>query len=595
MMLRRTASVLGLSNRGCCRLLHSTSSLLHRGPLEQKLKDGPSLQDFISGTARNKSTDLKHEDNESVVSVPRAPSTGSSYFVETYGCQMNISDTEIVSSIMQGAGYQPAQTAEEAKVVFLNTCAIRDNAEQKVWHRLYEIKHTNKKLPAQDRRVVGVLGCMAERLKDKLLESEQLVQLVAGPDAYRDLPTLLHAVQGGEQAINVQLSVDETYADVAPVRPSANSISAFVSIMRGCNNMCSYCIVPFTRGRERSRPAKSIVDEIKVLRDQGFKEVMLLGQNVNSYHDGTDEGTSSYQLAKGFRDMYKLRSGGGVRFADLLDRVADVDPEMRVRFISPHPKDFTDDVLHVIKERPNICNSLHIPAQSGSTTVLERMRRGYTREAYLELIDRIRNLLPGAGLSTDFISGFCGETEEEHQDTISLMNQVIYDQAFMFAYSLREKTHAHRTMTDDVLPEVKSRRLQEVMSTFHSNLASKLAGDVGQLHLVLVDKISRKSADELSGRSDTNRKCVFANVPVRNGLGLDGETVQMKPGDYVLVRVDSIASQTYRCTPVARTTIQEWSSASIQDRRARVGSEIESILGSVASPISHSFRASNAS
>ncbi|MEX2585998.1 MAG: tRNA (N6-isopentenyl adenosine(37)-C2)-methylthiotransferase MiaB, partial [Balneolaceae bacterium] len=332
------------------------------------------------------------------------------FYIETYGCQMNVADSEIVNSILLDRGMQPVQQAEEADIIFVNTCAIRDNAEERVWNRLKEfrqLKRGNKHL------TVGVLGCMAERIREQIMEQEKLVDLVVGPDAYRDIPKLLDDVDDGRKAVNVLLSLEETYADIQPVRTSGNGITAFVSIMRGCDNMCSFCVVPFTRGRERSRPVDSILRELRELADQGYKEVTLLGQNVNSYKTEEADFTRLMDLASG-------------RF-----------PEIRFRFSSPHPKDFPVPLLHMIAERPNLCNYIHIPAQSGNSDVLERMRRPYTREAYLELIDTMREIIPGLALSTDIISGFCGETEEEHRDTLSLMARVKYDLAYMFAYSER--------------------------------------------------------------------------------------------------------------------------------------------------------------
>ena len=441
---------------------------------------------------------------------------------------MNVSDSEIVASVLGASDYDLTDTHEDADAILVNTCAIRDGAEAKIWARLRQLKAVKRDRELERRRasrsgtmssrpapVVGVLGCMGERLKGKLLETDGLADLVAGPDAYRDLPRLIDAARGGGDqglAINTQLSLEETYADIAPVRRADAGPSAFVSIMRGCNNMCAFCIVPFTRGRERSRPRGSILDEVRRLSNEGCKEVTLLGQNVNSYADttspsaaagGGDDGAvvttdgphDAFEryYAPGFKSVYKPRRDGAVRFAELLDAVADVDPEMRVRFTSPHPKDFPDEVLRVIASRANVAKQLHVPAQSGSSSVLERMRRGYTREAYLDLVERARRDIPGVALSSDFISGFCGETEEEHADTVSLMRLVGYEKAFMFAYSMRDKTAAARHLTDDVPEDVKKRRLAEVIDAQRKGAEAANAEEIGRVHCVLVEGESKRS------------------------------------------------------------------------------------------------------
>lgn len=362
-------------------------------------------------------------------------------FFDVYGCQMNVNDTEIVWSILKSQDYQKTTDIKEADVILLMTCSIREGAEDKIWNRLFHLgamkkKRSKKRSPIQ----IGLLGCMAERLKTKIVEQESGVDVVAGPDSYKDLPRLLALGKNGVSAINVLLSLDETYADLMPVKLDQNSITAYVSIMRGCDNLCTYCIVPFTRGRERSRPIDSIEREVRTLVvQQGIKEVTLLGQNVNSFRDMSMEpqNPEAAELVPGFKTVYKTKVGG-LRFAELLERIANVSPELRIRFTSPHPKDFPNAVLEVIRKYPNICNSLHIPAQSGSSSVLERMRRGYTREAYLELITQIRETLPDVTLSSDFICGFCGETDEEFHETLTLMEQVKYNVAYLFAYSMRE-------------------------------------------------------------------------------------------------------------------------------------------------------------
>ncbi|MEX1063574.1 MAG: tRNA (N6-isopentenyl adenosine(37)-C2)-methylthiotransferase MiaB [Balneolaceae bacterium] len=447
------------------------------------------------------------------------------FYIETYGCQMNFADSEIVNSILMDEGMQPVQQAEEADVIFVNTCAIRENAETRVWNRLREfrsLKKTNRNL------TVGVLGCMAERIRDRIIEQEQLVDIVVGPDAYRDIPGLLREVDDGRKAVNVLLSLEETYADITPVRTSGNGVSAFVSIMRGCDNMCSFCVVPFTRGRERSRPLESILGELQQLSDQGYREVTLLGQNVNSYNTGETD------------------------FTALMDKASLVDPEMRIRFSSPHPKDFPVDLLHLISERPNLCNYIHIPAQSGNNDVLERMRRPYTREQYLELIEKMRDIIPGLTLSTDIITGFCGETEQEHRDTLSLMETVRYDLAYMFAYSERERTLAHRKFTDDVPEDVKKRRLTEIINRQMQVQKELNREETGREHLVLAEGPSKRSDEQLSGRTDTNKMVVF-------------DREDYHKGEYVVVRIDDSTSATLKGTPLRRSSIRE--EATLQARK----------------------------
>ncbi len=444
------------------------------------------------------------------------------FFIETYGCQMNFADTEIVQSIMTERGMKPADDAEAADIIFINTCSIRDNAERKVWDRLKYFKSLKTK-KHQD-KVVGVLGCMAERIREKFLEEKKLVDLVVGPDAYRDIPRLLAEVEDGRKAVNVLLSLEETYADITPVRVTGNGVTSFVSIMRGCDNMCSFCVVPFTRGRERSRSADSIIQEIQQLSDNGYKEVTVLGQNVNSY------------------------KADGVSFADLMYRASMVNPEMRVRFSTSHPKDFPDELLHVINERPNICNYIHIPAQSGSSEVLKRMRRPYTREEYLELIDHMTNLIPGVSLSTDIITGFCGETEKQHLETMSLMAQVRYDLAYMFAYSERERTLAHRKYEDDIPEEIKKRRLSEIIDQQMNIQEENNLKEVGKRHLVLVENTSKRNENQLSGRTDTNKMVVF-------------DRLDFVRGDYVEVEITGSTSATLFAKPIRKSSIQEFYAA----------------------------------
>lgn len=434
-----------------------------------------------------------------------------SVYLETYGCQMNVSDSEIVASVLRNAGFGLTHNEAEADVVLLNTCAIRENAEQKVRRRLDALR-ADKRRNRPDLKL-GVLGCMAERLRHKLLEQEKLVDLVVGPDAYRDIPRLLdESAESGQAAVNVQLSREETYADIAPVRYDSNGVSAFVSIMRGCDNMCAFCVVPFTRGRERSRPVQSILGECRELVDGGFKEVTVLGQNVNSY---------KYDDA-----------GNAVSFAELLHRISLLSPDLRIRYSTSHPKDCSDELLHVHAERPNVCNYIHLPVQHGNTDVLQRMRRTYTRDEYLALVDRARTIAPGISFSTDIIAGFCDETEEEHQDTLSLMEQVRYDHAYMFMYSERPDTYAARKYADNVPEEVKKRRLNEIIQ-----LQSRISGennrlDIGSVHRVLVEGTSRRSEEQFKGRTDTNKMVVFDAAP---GIA---------KGDYVTVMIDDCTSAT---------------------------------------------------
>ncbi|GAB3273858.1 tRNA (N6-isopentenyl adenosine(37)-C2)-methylthiotransferase MiaB [Larkinella harenae] len=410
-------------------------------------------------------------------------------YIESYGCQMNFSDSEIVASVMRNAGFATTATADEADVIFLNTCAIRDNAEQKVRNRLKQLNTLKKRKPEL---LVGMLGCMAERLKAKLLEEEKIVDIVAGPDAYRDIPKLVEDAETGQKAVNVFLSREETYADISPIRLNSNGVTAFISIMRGCDNMCSFCVVPYTRGRERSRDALSIVREAQELAAAGYKEVTLLGQNVDSYKWTSADGTEN------------------VNFAQLLERVALVDPELRVRFSTSHPKDITDDVLHTMAKYANICNYIHLPAQSGNDRILKLMNRTYDRAWYMQKIDRIRTILgEDCGISHDMISGFCSETEEEHQDTLSLMEYARYDYGYMFAYSERPGTPAARKYADDVPYEVKIRRLNEIIALQRNMSLERNQRHIGNVQRVLIEGPSKRSDDFLSGRNDQNKMVVF--------------------------------------------------------------------------------------
>ncbi|KAL8138343.1 hypothetical protein V2J09_004344 [Rumex salicifolius] len=505
-----------------------------------------SLRHFIPQALAVASETAKADPSPTSEALP-----GGRIYHETYGCQMNVNDMEIVLAIMNKAGYtEVVEAPENAEIIFINTCAIRDNAEQKVWQRLnyfwflkrqWKINVTTGRSQSIAPPKVVVLGCMAERLKDKILDADKMVDIVCGPDAYRDLPRLLEEVDYGQKGINTLLSLEETYADINPVRISKTSAGAFVSVMRGCNNMCSFCIVPFTRGRERSRPVESIVREVGELWKEGVKEVTLLGQNVNSYNDASGiedvEPGSNWKLSEGFSSISKVKSMG-LRFADLLDQLSTEYPEMRFRFTSPHPKDFPDELLYLMRDRHNICNSIHLPAQTGSTTVLQRMRRGYTREAYLDLVQKIRKIVPDVALTSDFISGFCGESEEEHADTVSLVREVGYDMAYMFAYSMREKTHAHRNYVDDVPEYVKQRRLIEVIEAFRESTGQRYDSQVGTLQLVLVEGPNKRAPHtELVGKSDKGHRVHFTDLKIPDRLHAHSEDRNPRPGDFVQVSV----------------------------------------------------------
>lgn len=466
---------------------------------------------------------LEGSESCETVAISKEQNTGKKrkLYIESYGCQMNFSDSEIVASILAKEGFDTTSDIHHADVVFLNTCSIREKAEQTVRNRLTQINAVKKQRPEM---LVGVLGCMAERLKSKLLEEEKIVDLVAGPDAYRDLPQLISQVDEGEKAVNTFLSREETYADIAPVRLNSNGVTAFISIMRGCDNMCSFCVVPFTRGRERSRDPQSIVAEAQDLFNRGYREVTLLGQNVDSYKWSEEENNKAFITKKGIDQV--------VTFANLLERVAQVSPELRVRFSTSHPKDITDDVLHTMARYENICKYIHLPVQSGNTRILDLMSRGYSREWYLEKISRIRELLgEDCGISSDMITGFCTETEAEHRETLSLMDQVQYDFAYMFFYSERPGTLAAKKFTDDIPEEVKKRRLQEIIQkqTEHSNMRNQR--DVGKVHKVLIEGFSKKSVDYLQGRNTANKVVVF---PKEN----------FQKGQYVNVLVDACTAAT---------------------------------------------------
>lgn len=464
--------------------------------------------DILTDTEREACEVVKISEEEKSNSLEVA---SRKLYVESYGCQMNFSDSEIVTSIMREQGFTTTSEVEQADVIFLNTCAIRENAEQKVRNRLKQFNVLKKKNPDL---LIGMLGCMAERLKSKLLEEEKIVDMVVGPDAYRDLPNLVSIADVGQKAVNVLLSREETYADITPVRLNSNGVSAFVSIMRGCDNMCSFCVVPFTRGRERSRDMYSIIREVQDLVHQGYKEVTLLGQNVDSYKWESPDGTEK------------------VNFALLLEKVALVSPQLRVRFSTSHPKDITNEVLYTMQQYENICNYIHLPAQSGNSRVLKLMNRTYDRDWYINRIDAIRRIIgEDCGISTDMITGFCSETEEDHQETLSLMEYVQYDYAYMFIYSERPGTPAAKKLKDDISEEVKQRRLNEIIALQRKHSHVRNLQTLDKVHKVLVEGPSKKSDAYLSGRNDQNKVVVFPKK-------------HYQKGDYVYVLVKECTSAT---------------------------------------------------
>ena len=442
--------------------------------------------------------------NISINNLRPLTGAGRKLYIETYGCQMNVGDSEIVVSIMQQEGYRYTESLEEADIVLINTCSIRDNAEQRIWGRLSEMRRMRKQKPSL---IIGIIGCMAERLKEGLTKGGTGVDIVAGPDAYRDLPRLVREVDNGGAGVNVELSKEETYAEIAPVRLDKNGVSAFIAIMRGCNNYCSYCVVPYTRGIERSRDAATIVAEARTLFENGYREVTLLGQNVNSYRTGE------------------------VDFPELLKQVAEISPLLRVRFATSHPKDISDKLLETMASMPNICKAIHLPAQSGSTEMLKRMNRKYTREWYLERVAAIRRYMPDCAITTDLIAGFAHETEEEHQDTISLMKEVGYDFAYMFKYSERPGTFAQRNLGDDVPEDVKTRRLTEIIDLQNRLSEESNKRDIGKEFEILVECTSKRSEEQLSGRTSQNKMVVF-------------DRGDHKIGDYVRVRITGCSSAT---------------------------------------------------
>jgi len=445
--------------------------------------------------------------NDQSASLQKKYATGhSNVYIETYGCQMNVADSEVVVSILNKNGFAYTEDFQKADLILINTCSIRDNAEKRIFNRLEHFKHLKKKNKGL---LVGIIGCMAERLKEELLEKEKLVDLVVGPDAYRDLPALVQKAEGGQQAINVLLSREETYAEISPVRLDKNGVSAFVSIMRGCDNMCAYCVVPFTRGRERSRDPETIMNEVRELIEKGYKEVTLLGQNVDKYN---------------WKD-------GATNFAQLLKMTAKLSPELRVRFSTSYPQDMTDEVLHTIAKYDNICKYIHLPVQSGSTRILDLMKRGYTREWYMNRIEAIKNIIPDCAISSDFITGFSSETEEDHKDTLSIMEWVGFDYAYMFKYSERPNTYAAKKLPDDIPEEIKGKRLDEIIKLQNSLSLASNKKDIGKTFEVLIEGVSKKSENRLFGRNSQNKVIVF-----------DRKDYQI--GDYAKIKVIDCTSAT---------------------------------------------------
>jgi len=467
----------------------------------------------------------KEYEEEEIVSSTKSlgKKNGRKLYIESYGCQMNFADSEVVSSILGDDGFETTNDFESADLILVNTCSIRDKAEQTVRNRLRQFNTAKKNKPEL---IVGVLGCMAERLKEKFLEEEKIVDLVVGPDAYRDLPNLVEQVDDGQKAVNTFLSREETYADISPVRLNSNGVTAFVSIMRGCDNMCSFCVVPFTRGRERSRDPQSIVNEAKDLFNKGYREVTLLGQNVDSYKWSPDSSL------KGKAQIERSDNAITVNFAELLEMVAEVSSQMRVRFSTSHPKDITNQVLYTMKKHDNICKNIHLPAQSGNSRVLELMNRTYTRDWYINRVDAIRNILgEECGISSDMITGFCTETEEEHKDTLTLMDYVKYDFSYMFFYSERPGTLAAKKYEDDIPLEVKKKRLAEVIEKQQKISLKRNQLELGKVHEVLIEGFSKRSKEHLQGRNSANKVVVF---PAKNH----------KPGEYVHVQINNCTAAT---------------------------------------------------
>ena len=613
-------------------------------------QDGLTLQHFVNQSDRELVTTPFTKPDDDDMSTISTTTGGALFHIKTYGCQMNVNDTDIVRSILLNDGFQETLDENKARIWLTNTCAIREKAESKVWQRLQRqkklstpISSSSKKQQKQQtdatdlngnassnkrKKVVGLLGCMAERLKQDILD-KKLANVVVGPDAYRELPQLLRQEledqidikKENEAEVDLLTSTglhlknykDETYADIMPQMASSmneNEVttSAFVSIQRGCSNRCSFCIVPFTRGNERSRPLETIVKEVETLLEgnyndsqrQKIREIVLLGQNVNSYHDQSESALQARPLTNvnglsndGFRNRIKRPTVGGYSFGDLVEQVAAIDPEVRIRFTSPHPKDYPIDLLHLMAETPNVCNQLHMPAQSGSTSMLKRMKRGYTRDAYLELIDTAKSIIPDVALSSDFIAGFCDETHQEHLDTLSLLEYVEYEQAFLFAYSMREQTYAARKLNDNVPADIKQERLQQLIDTFRDRVHKKNERtEVGKLRLVLLEGAAKKKKTDLTddeiwqGRTDQNKRIFFPYQPVlkdTDAIGLfanrfvdDNSTLATShavAGEYAVVQVTEAKGHTLRGQMLWKTTIQDFAKSETQDMLSGSGKD----------------------
>ena len=497
-------------------------------------KHGPDLKEFMQKVGGSPVGKIFPEPQQ-FVDPSSLRGDGLKVFLDVYGCQMNVADAEVVLGILEEQGYSRTLEKQDADIWLLLTCSIREGAEDKIWRKLHHIETSRQHRRLKGDLVVGVLGCMAERVKAGLL-SHGVTSVVAGPDSYRDLPRLLSSQRlTGQAAINVLLSLQETYSGVTPVRLH-NSVSAYVSIQRGCDNMCSYCIVPHTRGRERSRPIQSILEEVRLLRESGVREITLLGQNVNSYRDTSAPSSSLYpgaSTAPGFSTVYKPRKGG-LSFAHLLDQVSEANPDIRIRFTAPHPKDFPVELLDLIGERENVCKQLHLPAQSGSTKVLAAMNRGYSRESYLALVDTVKSRLPGIALTSDFIVGFCGETEEDFQETVDLVKEVDYHKAFMYPYSMREKTAAHRKLEDTVPEHVKAERHLRLKEVYRDKVMILHRSMHDSVYSVLVTGDSKKSPEDLQGLTDNGVKVIFSK---------SNPSSCPKPGDLVPVQITGSSSE----------------------------------------------------
>ena len=574
------------------RLAHRCASKISTRSLSTQ--DQPTLRDFLKAdkspnetkrTRRPQSGVTKHTeilcncDSPTELKVCSKSAkcqyrvNGVPVFIRTYGCQMNENDTSIVASILEDYGYKLVPDDSSAEIQLLMTCAIRESAESKIWVKLRELnRHKND--PEHPLKQIGLLGCMAERLKQKLLETTNSVDIVAGPDAYRDLPRLFSINRlSNEKAINCLLSFDETYSDIRPVT-NINDVTSFISITRGCDNLCSYCIVPFTRGRERSRPLPTIIDEVKHLMSKGIKEVTLLGQNVNSYRDLSTppediERADLFDLSKtkenpadGFKTVYKPRVRG-LTFDILLEEAAKISPELRIRFTSPHPKDFTDAVIEVMRKYKNIARCIHLPAQSGSDSILERMRRGYTKKAYLDLVGRLRTAIPDLAITSDFITGFCGETDQDHAETIDLIKTVKYNFIYVFPYSEREKTNAFHKLNDDVPHQVKVDRVKDIHTLFRDQAAQINRNLIGSVQLVLVESDSLRSQHDWQGRTDSNVKTIIPKAVVLDTR--DNNKRAIRAGDYVACEVIDSNSQTLKAVPLFLTSQDNFFRTSAKD------------------------------